>query len=203
VLAPEFDARSWPGSRSYNLGNVVESNGGEGRVLPPERWSFTVVESLHDEARRRFGLADEGFDLWGHSAGGQFVHRLLLFRPQASVRRAIAAGCGWFTTPDHTVPFPYGLAHPVLRFDDRAVRSWLLRPLALMRGTADTDRDPDLRRTPAADAQGPNRYERTGHMLEAARRRYSAVRWRLVDVPGVGHDASAMAGAAQSLWGVS
>jgi poly(3-hydroxybutyrate) depolymerase len=199
VLAPEFRARDWPGSRAYNLGNVFSRGDARGSLTPPARWAFTVVEALHDEVRRRFGLDDDAFELWGHSAGGQFVHRLLLFRPGAPVRRAVAAGCGWFTAPEPDVRFPYGTSHPKLRFGEAALRAWLRKPLVLMRGTNDTARDPELRTTTAADRQGGNRYERSAFMLAAARSCDDGTRWRLVDVVGVAHDAARMAAAAQRL----
>jgi hypothetical protein len=127
------------------------------------------------------------------------VHRFLLFKPHAPVDAAIAAGSGWFTVPDRTVRFPYGLRHPLLRFSEANVLAYLRAPLTLMRGELDRLADPDLRRTAGARAQGANRHERAGHALERARRLSPACRWRIVDVPGIGHDWAAMAGATQTL----
>jgi len=106
VVAPRFDSACWPGAAGYNLGNVFSGANGRGECLPESRWSFTVVEALHQHVREGFCLEDERFALWGHSAGGQFVHRFLLFKPQARLRSAIASGCGWFTAPDLRVRFP-------------------------------------------------------------------------------------------------
>jgi len=200
VLAPCFDRARWPGSRGYNLGNVFSGPDGGGERLPESRWSFTVVEALHERVRVEFGLEDDRFALWGHSAGGQFVHRFLLFRPQAKVRAAIASGCGWFTTPDARVGFPYGLRHPLFSLSAAAVRAYVAKPLVLMRGTRDTDRDDDLRTTRGADRQGPNRYARAGHMQAVAQAVDPSSPWRLVDVPGVAHDGTRMASAAQEWW---
>jgi poly(3-hydroxybutyrate) depolymerase len=199
VLAPCFDHANWPGWRAYNLGNVLARARGR-RFNPPEQsWSFTLVEALHARVCRRFDLDDPSLTLWGHSAGAQFVHRFLLFKPRARVRAAIAAGCGWFTEPDLDVRFPYGLRHPALRFTRADLHRFTRGPLTIMRGTRDTERDLDLRSTDGAEAQGSNRYERAAHALAAARRADPGTNWRLVDVPGVSHDWAAMAAAAQSI----
>ena len=197
ILAPCFDRASWPGSRSYNLGNVFAGRNGRGERLPESLWSFTVVEALHEHVRAGFGLEDEQFALWGHSAGGQFVHRCLLFKPSARVRTAIAAGCGWFTVPSTHVGFPYGVRHPLLPFEQADVQDYTAKQLVLMRGTLDTIRDGDLRTTRGADAQGANRFDRAAHMLRSAQEADPHSPWSLVDVPNVGHDAARMAVAAQ------
>lgn len=198
VVAPRFDHAGWPGSRSYQLGNVLCGDGG--RAPNPEpSWAFTVVEALHARVREELGLDDPRFALWGHSAGAQFVHRFLLFKPHARVSAAVAAGSGWYTLPALGTRFPYGLDHRSLAFGERDARRWVRTPLTLMRGALDVARDPNVRTTAPAEAQGRNRYERAGHMLRAARRLDPASTWQLLDVPGVGHDWTGMAPAAQSL----
>lgn len=196
VLAPHFDRVDWPGAHGYVLGAVLDRHG---EPLPRSRWAFTAITELHRHIRARLGLADPEFDLWGHSAGAQFVHRYLLFAPTAPVRTAIAANAGWYTRPDQQLAFPYGLRHPALEFSAADVAAWVARPLVLMAGTADIDRDGHLRTTPEADDQGPHRYARAVTMLRAGRRVARACRWRLVAVPGASHDFTVMAAAAQAL----
>lgn len=198
VVAPNFDHAAWPGNGSYQSGNVLRGDG-SGAPNPEPGWAFTVVEAIHEWIRDGLGLDDPHFTLWGHSAGAQFVHRFLLFKPQAKVSAAIAAGCGWFTVPDLGTRFPYGLDHPSLPFGEHDARRYVHAPLALLRGTWDTTRDSRLRTTAGAEAQGRNRYERAGHMLRAAKRVDPTSNWRLLDVPGVGHDWTGMAPVAQSL----
>ena len=200
VACPCFGAAGWPGGRSYNLGNVFTHGGGRGSRKPVSAWAFTAVEALADHLREALGLRDRRFDLWGHSAGAQFVHRFPLFRPAAPVRRLIAAGAGWYTLPDLDREFPYGLDHPLLRIGGGEAREWTARPLTLMRGTLDILRDPHLRRTPEAEAQGATRYARAGSMLAAARVLDPQTRWRLIDVEGAAHDHVEMARGAQRSW---
>lgn len=198
VVVPEFSRTDWPGSR-YALGNVIARDRRTRTLNPPGCWSFTVVEAIHERVRRRFGVEDERFDLWGHSAGAQFVHRMALLRPEAPVRRHVAAGAGWYTVPDRSIRFPYGLDDPLLQFTDADVRGFTRRPLIFMRGSDDVERDDHLRTSPEAEAQGANRFERAASMLRAGRAADPACRWSLVDVPGAGHEPSKMAAAAHTL----
>lgn len=121
--------------------------------------------SIYQKVKDGFWLTANDYDIWGHSAGGQFVHRMLLFNPDAPVRFAIAANPGWYTTPDLEVSFPYGLSHSLLSFASADVLSFTRHRLVIMRGTEDTQRTGSLRQTPEADAQGLNRYERAGYMF--------------------------------------
>jgi hypothetical protein len=70
------------------LGKVFAGDGARGVVNPEGERAFTVVQQPHRYVVAGFGLDDTMFDLWGHSAGGQFVHRFLVFKPQSLVRYA-------------------------------------------------------------------------------------------------------------------
>jgi len=200
VACPRFDPRGWRGTRAYALGGVFAGRDGAGERRPEAAWSFTVVAALAGHLRERYALEDPGFDLWGHSAGAQFVHRFPLLRPEAPVRRLLAANAGWYTLPDLGVAFPYGLRHPALAFSPEDVRRWLAAPLVLMRGAEDRGRDEHLRTTLEAERQGRTRHARAAHVLERARALDPATGWRIADVPGAGHDFLPMARAAQRRW---
>lgn len=200
VACPCFAREHWPRGSSYNLGGVMTRGRGRGVPRPEGAWGFTVVERLAAMLRVELGLASGAFDLWGHSAGGQFAHRFPLFRPTAPVGRIVVAGAGWYTTPDLDVAYPYGLCQPALGFDRLALQRWTRRDLSLLRGGRDNQRDEHLRRDAPADAQGPTRWHRAAHMLERARAADPATRWRLVDIAGAGHEHAAMARATQQLW---
>jgi len=182
VACPCFEREHWPRGSSYNLGAVTTRGRGRGRPRPAAARGFTVVEHLAALLRRELDLADAAFDLWGHSAGAQFVHRFPLFRPDAPVRRIVAAGAGWYTAPDLHVDYPHGLRHEAFDFDRSALERWTQRDLLLLRGELDLDRDLHLRCDAATDSQGPTRWHRASHMLDRARAADPATRWRLLDV---------------------
>jgi hypothetical protein len=181
------------------MGNVFAGDDCEGALNPEARWSFTITENIPARVRAGFILGDPRFDLWGFSGGGQFVHRFMVFRPDAPVRIAIAAGSGWYTAPDLVIDCPYGLDDPSLDFTQQDLLAWTNRDMIIMVGTADTLRDPDLRVTPRADAQGLNRYQRADYMVAKGLAANPATRWQRIDVPGVGHEAEPMAEAAQDV----
>ena len=201
VICPEFNERDWDGSSAYNLGNLFSSVSAEGRtgsLHPESQWSFTVVEHLYQWAKEAFAFSNKDFDAWGHSAGGQFVHRLALFKPNLPYRYVIPANPGWWTVGDLETVFPYGVNHPMLAVENKDLLSFSLKNLVIMRGTKDNDpRASGLRRNDIVDAQqGDNRFERAGHFFNTGGKIHEKSPWQLIDVPGVGHEGDKMAAAA-------
>ncbi len=205
VLAPSFDEAQFPGAISYNLAGMIGDRADvatlrDVSLTAVSGWLFADIEAIFDAAVARTGSAQTRYDLFGHSAGGQIVHRLAMFAPEARVRTAVAANSGWYTTPDATVRFPYGLGGVALPAGqlDRA----FARRLVLLLGELDNEQETrgHLRETPEADAQGPHRLARGQHFhavaeRERARRGVASV-WEVKLVPAVGHDYRKMADAA-------
>ena len=83
-----------------------------------------------------------------------------------------------------------------------SLRRYLAQPIVLLLGTADVKRDRGLNVRPGAMQQGQNRYERGRNLYATAQRiaqeRGWELRWRLIEVPGVGHSARRMIGAAEA-----
>jgi hypothetical protein len=182
LVVPQFSDQNFPETESYNLGNLFD---GEGQ--------------LFDEVRRRFGMTAGSYALYGHSAGAQFVHRFLMYVPEARVSRAVAANAGWYTMPDFGIAYPYGLKDSAVT--EGMLERALQQPLTVLLGEEDTNPDhPSLRRTPEALAQGPHRFARGEAYFSAgqaaARRLDVPFRWRLETVPGADHDNRLMAPAA-------
>lgn len=199
VIVPKFSRSDFPGSRGYNTGYFIEE---DGVSRPRSLWSFAAIEPLFDDVRARFGTRAARYTIYGHSAGAQFVHRFVLFMPEARIDQAIAANAGWYTMPDLATPFPYGLSGAPV--DERALSAALGQRVTVLLGTADTDRsDPNLRKTPEADAQGPHRFARGQRFFEqgqkAATLRGTPFAWKLVTVPDVSHSNGRMAEAAAPL----
>ncbi len=199
AVVPQFANADFPGSLGYNTGYFTEN---DGRPRPRERWSFAAIEPLFDEVRTRFGTRAARYSIYGHSAGAQFVHRYVLFMPEARLARAVAANAGWYTMPDRSIGFPYGLGDTPV--SDRDLAAALGKPLTVLLGTADTDRaDTDLRKTPEADAQGPHRYARGQTFFArgqaAATKSGAPFGWTLERVPGIAHSNAGMAEAAAAL----
>ncbi|MDX1517805.1 MAG: gamma-glutamyltransferase, partial [Woeseiaceae bacterium] len=200
VAVPHFPVGDFRGANEYNLGHVFDRESGERR--PPEQWTFAAIEALFDDVVSRTGSRQERYTLYGHSAGGQFVHRFLYYMPGARVKRFIAANAGWYTMPEFGTPYPYGLGDAAVSEAD--LMEALGKDVVLLLGREDTDYDdPNLRKTPEAVRQGPNRFVRGHSMYEAAReaaeRLDTDLRWRIVVVDNAGHNNAAMTPAAAQL----
>lgn len=197
VLAPWFDETNFPGGSGYILGNLFENGNDPGGASPkPQReWAFSYPEPLFDEAKRRLSSTVDTYDLFGHSGGGQFGHRFALFVPTSRAARIVAANAGWYSVPDPSISFPYGLEGAPLPSQDPS--AWFERRLTVLLGDEDTDPgSPGLRHTPEAEAQGRHRFERGQHFFrrsgELALGAGLTSSWTLEVAPGVGHDARLM-----------
>lgn len=200
LLVPEFDTDNYPGNQWYNLGNVFPDadapDASDDARNPESTWTFTAIEHLFDEVRTATGSTRDTFRIFGHSAGSQFVHRLLMTRPDAPVERVVAANAGWYTMPDEGVEWPYGLGGS--GFEVSGLAALLQLPVTVLLGDADTiTTSSNLRRTPEAMLQGPHRFTR-GHTFYATAQ--SAAEslgvpfgWALDTVPGAGHSNALMA----------
>ncbi len=195
VIAPEFNAADWS-SDAYGLGNMFTGSDGTGSLNTRDKWTFSIVSEIQRTLVRGFGLTDTMYTLWGHSAGGQFVHRMVLFAWDPMIRRAIAGNPGWYTAPDSTIAYPWGVKHPFLSVTRGDLLTFVSRDLIIMRGTADTVRDSNLNVDPLSDAQGKNRYQRAGYFIQKGKDVSPSSRWLLLDVVGSAHDYQKMAVAA-------
>lgn len=199
VVAPLFDKEQWSGGK-YAHSSVVGKNG---KIQPASKWSFSVIEHLFDAVRSATGNRHPRYFIYGHSEGGQFVHRFVMLMPQARYARAVAANPGWYTMPKFDVKFPYGLAgSPVSK---ASLKKSLGRDFVLLLG--DQDNDPnhkDLRKTRQAMAQGAHRFERGNNFYKEGKRRarelQCAFGWKLKVVPGAAHQNGKMSGAAAAVF---
>jgi poly(3-hydroxybutyrate) depolymerase len=197
VITPEFTRKHFPQDDDYSLGrSTTEPN--------PQKWAFAVTEHLFDDLKKRFGFTASSYRLFGHSAGGQFVHRLHLFNPNHRANPIIAANPGWYTQfewglADEAYKFPYNTRGS--RVDAARAKAALGKSFVLMLGDMDVDpTDPNLNRSKGANAQGAFRFAR-GQAFAANARKAAEVlgiawQWKVLPVPGVAHDNAGMARAA-------
>ncbi|WP_417316844.1 alpha/beta hydrolase [Emcibacter sp.] len=199
LLVPEFSKQDFPGAAGYNLGNVFTK---DGRKNPEEQWSFSALDPLFETMKKDLGSKREGYRLYGHSAGSQFVHRFLLYKPDAKIEMAISANAGWYTAPTEDEPYPYGLKDSGI--DRDSLKPLFGRNVIILLGDKDTDPNhKSLRRTQEAMRQGPHRFARGHYFFEAARTMAKKLdvsfNWKLQTVPGAEHRNDQMAIAASPI----
>jgi len=200
VVAITFPSEHWPGSRPYNDGHVREE---DGTVRPRELWSQAIPGHVLALLREAGVTTRERAYLWGHSAGGQFVHRLMATQPHEIFEAAAPANPGWYTLPTLELAYPEGLGGIGLSEED--VVRLLGYPMVIFAGDRDTETEADsLPRHAAALRQGPHRFARAHHYLERGRAEAARLgvpcRWELVVVPGVGHEGMRMSAVAAEYW---
>jgi hypothetical protein len=200
LLVPEFSEKYYPGSAGYNLGNIFSLSG---KQHDRKLWSYTVIENIFDLVKTLSGSPASAYSIYGHSAGAQFVSRLVMFLPQARVKKAIAANAGWYTMPDDDQFFPYGLKG----LGPEIVKNVSLsfeKNLFIILGSLDTDENHrHLRKTGQAMKQGKHRLAR-GHSFykkaqKHAQKENVQFNWKLREIMGAGHSNSKMSGAAVEL----
>ena len=197
VAVPHFTDEAFPGSSSYNLGNVFDEE--TGARTDSSRWTYAAIEPLFDAIVERTGSGRDGYTLYGHSAGSQFAHRFLYLVPDNRVERAILANAGWYTMPDAGVDWPYGIRDSGI--DETDLRRVFATDVVLLLGDSDTDAQGyNLRKTPQAELQGAHRLAR-GQTFYRVAGAWAAsleteLNWQLAFVPGAAHSNAAMTPAA-------
>ena len=200
VVAITFPKEAWPDAVTYNNGHVLAE---DGTLRPRECWSNAIPGRVFGLLREAGVTAREKAYLWGHSAGGQFVHRLLTMQPHGIFETAGAGNSGWYMLPTLDLPYPDGLGGIGLTRDD--VVRFLGYPLVIFSGDRDIDGTTEnFPKHESAMAQGPNRFARAQFFLDYGRAEAAKLgvpcRWTRVVVPGVAHEGMKMSAFAAQYW---
>jgi pimeloyl-ACP methyl ester carboxylesterase len=192
ILAPEFSREYYPKGRHYNRGNVRNS---KGQILPASDWTYNTIEEIFDLVRGVFPAAPNRYSLQGHSAGGQFVHRMVMMSPDYRIESAVAANSGWYILPDENYNYPCGVSN-ISKSQQNLIKGYA-RKLVVALGTKDNDRNAKwLSHDSCAEMQGSHRYARGKFFYEYARKdaanRGVPFNWKLVEVQGAVHNSADM-----------
>lgn len=193
VFAPEFSAKDFPGGSSYIIGNIYQ----DGNFPTPQTlndesvWTFSVIEPLFDFIKINAGSNVVTYNMFGHSGGGQFVHRFVLFKPNARFNKAVAANSGWYTVPDGVANYPYGIMNSPLTA--MSPNNYFGKQLYISVGALDNNgSDSSLRHNEASDLQGLNRFDRGNYFFtnsqKYAQNKNAVFNWKFSVVPNSGHD---------------
>lgn len=194
IFAPHF-------KRSQFISfNTLQMSTSSGRIRNEANlYLNNSIDLLFDYIKPLFDLSQDSYDIYGHSAGAQFVHRYLLFSNSPKVNKAVAANAGWYTFLDGS-NFPYGINNPPIDFSSQNVINFLNMDLHIHIGSADTDISSSVNQSEGANSQGLNRFQRannffnyTTKIVEENDLNYN---WSFLVVDGVAHSNSRMSKAA-------
>jgi len=190
IVAPEFASKFAKfATNDYQEGNLFTFFGTRNA---PEKWAYAVIENIFDRIKADNQFTHATYDMFGHSAGGQFVHRMVMLMPQARISTAIAANAGFYTFPDETLKFPYGLKNTPVKLKTGLAQAFQ-KNLIILLGAKDND--PKLgifRKTDLAMKQGGHRLARGSNFYQAAQQLQAKhqlkFRWKIDTVANVGHN---------------
>jgi hypothetical protein len=202
VFAPEFSDADFSTGDAYNLANIFDDgdNPSTGTYNPKEQWTFSVLDPIFEKIKTAISGSQQKYNGWGHSAGAQFLQRFVMYLPNSKLDIAICANAGWYTVPEFSVNFPYGLNKGQLPIND--LKAALAKKLIVHLGTNDTDpNSAGLRHNSVVDnQQGLIRLVRGRYFFTqsqgTAQGLNTTFNWEKVEVSGVDHDAQLMANAA-------
>lgn len=186
IIAPEFENKfSKYTTNDYQEGNLYSFFGAKN---PKSEWAYTVVENIFDHIKSVNNITNEQYDIFGHSAGGQFVHRMVMFMPESRIGTAIAANSGFYSLPNENLEFPYGIKNT----ETDLQKSYKKRLIVLL---GELDNNPSLgtfRTTDLAMEQGAHRLERGTNFYsfnkDLKNKNNWIFNWEIDTIENVGHN---------------
>jgi dienelactone hydrolase len=189
VLCPEFSEKDFPGGAGYNMGNVYTD---KWDPIDKSEWVFSVIERLFDYVRDSEKIKTELYCIYGHSAGGQLVHRMVLFMPEARFSLAIAANAGYYTVPDYNSPLHCGIKGTGI--DREQLKKSFSKNLVILIGEKDTI--PFESQTECEKKQGENRVKKGVYFFNESKHIAEKMavdfNWKIKKVPGADHNSNKM-----------
>lgn len=194
IFAPHFKRSSFI---SFNTLQMSTSNG---KIrTDTDLYLHNSIDTLFKYIKTKFKLNDKLYDIYGHSAGAQFVHRYLLMSDNPSVNKAVAANAGWYTFLNGA-DFPYGIKNPPISLTDSNVKKFLSTNLYILIGTNDIDVDSSINKSKGAQKQGINRLQRAKNFFtyteSIVEQNNLEFKWKYQAVPGAPHSNKVMSKAA-------
>ena len=166
-------------------------------------WIFDDFDRIFDLVVSSIESTQIQYDIFGHSTGGQILHRLAIFHPDSKVDRIIAANSGFYTVPNFDAELPFGINNTLVNEQD--LKLSFSEKLVLLIGELDNKNEQGgtLLRSFSADKQGDDRLERGKYFYDASMNMATNIgalyNWEIKIVPNVGHDHEQMGNAAAVL----
>ena len=171
--------------------------------LNKAEWMFKDFDRLFDMVANSINSIQKNYDIFGHSAGGQILHRMAIFNPVSKADRIIAANSGFYTLPSTDFKMPFGIKNIGITEED--LKRSFANKLIIFCGELDNENETGgtLLRSETADKQGLHRLERGNYFFKFSNLKAEELgaefNWEISVAPNVGHDHRAMGDAAAIL----
>lgn len=163
-------------------------------------WIFNDFDRIFELVKNSTDSNQKKYDMFGHSAGGQILHRFVLFQPNSKADRILASNAGTYTLPDFETIYPFGIEN--ITVPKKQLKKSFRKKLILFLGELDNNLETRGRmlRSKTADKQGISRIERGKNFYsfskELSKKSKMKFKWEHEIVPNVGHNQKKMAKAA-------
>ena len=89
-----------------------------GREIGADEWVMRLVDTY----QQHFAIEENGFYLYGHSAGGQYTARFLVTHPER-ILKAVISSAATYPQPNKQVEWPFGMGelHAEIEWDDGTI----------------------------------------------------------------------------------
>ncbi len=223
ILSPMYEEENYPFEDYHLCGLIKESNlresvefkEGTNHALLNEEiftvetnpnsndWLFNDFDRIFDLVVESTNSSQTQYDIFGHSAGGQILHRFALLRSNTKAKRIIAANSGFYTLPDFENRMPFGVKD--LYALDKELSPSFSNELIILVGELDneTENGGTLLRSKTVDKQGLHRLERAKYFYDFSKGKAMELnadfKWKIEIVPNVGHSHELMGNAASKI----
>ena len=200
-LIQEFDMRKGVTFKKHS--NQVHMDEDIVKFIPntnSNQWIYNDFDRIFLIAKRTVKSKQQKYDMFGHSAGGQILHRFALIYPNSKANRILASNAGSYTLPDTNTVIPFGVKN--IGLNDKSLKKSFKKHLILFLGELDNanEKGGRLLRSKTTDKQGTHRLARGTYFykksLETAALLKTKFNWELKIITGIGHNQRKMAKAA-------
>ncbi len=166
----------------------------------PNDWIFNDFDRVFDLAVKHLNSSQTTYDIFGHSAGGQILHRMAIFNVQSKANHIISANSGFYTLPSFDFKLPFGVQEAP--FEEKNFSSIFEKKLILMVGELDNENEKGgtLLHSVSVNKQGMHRLSRGSFFYNTSKAKAESLKtnfnWKLEIVPDTGHDHRKMGDAA-------
>lgn len=212
ILSPMYKEKEYD-YNAYHMGNLIHNSNIEQSIkydensnrvfLNEEKFSFEMnsnrnewiyndFDRIFDKVVENIGSTQTEYDIFGHSAGGQILHRFAIFQANSKANRILASNSGSYTLPDFHIELPFGIQNTVLTKEN--IEASFKKNLVLFIGELDNENEQGglILRSPSVDKQGTHRLERGIYFFneskEIAKEMGLDFNWKLKITPNIGHD---------------
>jgi len=164
------------------------------------QWIYHDFDRIFMIAKKAAKSKQRKYDMFGHSAGGQILHRYALIYPNSKANRILASNAGSYTLPNANTAMPFGLKNTGINNKD--LKKSFKKNLILFLGELDNadEKGGKLLRSKTTDKQGTHRLARGTYFYknstETAKILKTKFNWKLKIISGIGHNQRKMAKAA-------